>query len=151
MNTYHPSDDQMSQRDMLREFTDRMEMEDNHAYKLCIDLLCSEGVDWKRVVQLIAKRHPKAVADAIYDMDKDIEIDKLILMERKIAAIKKYREVHGVTLKEAKDAVEARMDEIAGARRQGYPMPEDRPEAMIHIDEDGSHVRTPLDGGPDET
>nr|WP_276600013.1 ribosomal protein L7/L12 [Nannocystis sp. ILAH1] len=35
---------------------------------------------------------------------------------QKIAAIKRFREVHGVGLKEAKDAVDARADALARRR-----------------------------------
>ena len=40
------------------------------------------------------------------------ELDRLIAADQKIMAIKHYREVTGVGLKEAKDAVEARMEQV---------------------------------------
>jgi hypothetical protein len=46
----------------------------------------------------------------------EAEIDQLLRSDQKIAAIKRFREVHGVGLKEAKDAVDARADALARRR-----------------------------------
>ncbi|WAS98493.1 ribosomal protein L7/L12 [Nannocystis punicea] len=46
----------------------------------------------------------------------EAEIDQLLRSDQKIQAIKRYREVHGVGLKEAKDAIDARAE--ARARRR---------------------------------
>jgi ribosomal protein L7/L12 len=43
----------------------------------------------------------------------EAEIDQLLRTSQKILAIKRYREVTGVGLKEAKDAVDARADALA--------------------------------------
>ncbi|MDP3937756.1 MAG: ribosomal protein L7/L12 [Deltaproteobacteria bacterium] len=40
------------------------------------------------------------------------DVDRLILLGHKIEAIKVYRKLHGVGLKEAKEAVEKRQSEI---------------------------------------
>ena len=42
------------------------------------------------------------------------DVDRLILARRKIEAIKVYRSLNGVGLKEAKEAVEARERELRG-------------------------------------
>lgn len=42
-------------------------------------------------------------------------VDRLIRGNHKIEAIKVYRTIHGVGLKEAKEAVEARQAELAGS------------------------------------
>jgi len=45
--------------------------------------------------------------------ETEADVDRLIRMKRKIEAIKVYRTLHGVGLKEAKEAVEARQAELA--------------------------------------
>jgi ribosomal protein L7/L12 len=44
----------------------------------------------------------------------DADIDRLIMEGRKIDAIKAYRRLKGVDLKDAKDAVDARENQIKG-------------------------------------
>ena len=50
--------------------------------------------------------HPQA------GLEKEADVDRLILMGHKIEAIKVYRALHAVDLKEAKEAVEKREREI---------------------------------------
>jgi ribosomal protein L7/L12 len=46
----------------------------------------------------------------------EAELDQLLRSNQKIMAIKRYREVTGVGLKEAKDAIDARADAMARRR-----------------------------------
>jgi ribosomal protein L7/L12 len=49
------------------------------------------------------------------------ELDRLIAADQKIPAIKHYRTVTGAGLKDAKEAVEARMEELAAQARSDSP------------------------------
>lgn len=79
------------------------------------ELLLDEGLDSSAAAAMLdaALRGPEA-------LEAGAEITQLIRAGRKLEAIKRFRELHGVGLKEAKHAVEmiARADPAAGASRR---------------------------------
>ena len=77
--------------------------------------LCSDEQNWKAVVIAIAKKHPKSVVEAINGVPWTVEAKRLYLQEgEKIQAIKHCRAETGMSLKEAKEAVEALGDPQKG-------------------------------------
>ena len=68
--------------------------------------ICTKNQDWKAIVIEIAKKHPKAVIDAVSNQGWQAECKLLMETESKIHAIKACRNATGMGLKEAKEAVE---------------------------------------------
>jgi len=81
-------------------------------YAKAIDILTQPDVDYRTMLIEIAKRHPKVVCEVGVFERWERECLPLIHNEQKIGAIKLCRELTGVPLKEAKDAVEALMARI---------------------------------------
>jgi len=52
-------------------------------------------------------------------LETDADVDRLIQLGMKIEAIKVFRTVHGVTLKQAKEAVERRQMEMGASGKLG--------------------------------
>ena len=80
-------------------------------YAQAIDVLESleDGKSTRAIVVEFAKRHPKAFIDAAKSVITDWKVEARILYEagHKVHAIKYCRELTGMGLHEAKDAVEA--------------------------------------------
>lgn len=82
-------------------------------YARAIDIVTNPETDFRALLIEIAKRHPKAVCEVAVLSPWEKECLPLIRAEKKIGAIKVCRELTGLPLKEAKDAVEALMERIA--------------------------------------
>lgn len=80
-------------------------------YKKAIDILNRDDLDWKSVVIEIAKSSPAHVVKAVGEVDHPnlVEECRCIYLEqdRKIEAIKLYRQQTGADLKEAKEFIES--------------------------------------------
>ena len=82
-------------------------------YARAIDIVTNPETDFRGMVIEIAKRHPKAVCEVATFVPWEKECLPLIHSEQKIQAIKVCRNLTGLPLKEAKDAVEALMERLA--------------------------------------
>jgi len=69
--------------------------------------ICSIDQNWKAIVIEIAKNNPSAVVNALNGQGWQVECRELMIAGEKIQAIKACRSVTGMSLKEAKAAVEA--------------------------------------------
>lgn len=84
-------------------------------YAKAIDIITNPETDFRAIVIEIAKRHPKAVFEANHEQTVsgwEREVIPLLRTEKKIHAIKVCRERTGLTLKDAKEAVETLMKEM---------------------------------------
>lgn len=79
-----------------------------------------------RTVEVVALKPPppgvpqvKPTVEAARDVINDAVLQELVRHGRKIEAIKRYRELSGVGLREAKEAVDALSRQVAGA----HPLP----------------------------
>ena len=83
--------------------------------------------DWRRVLDLL--REGKLVtADDLYRAatggeSPDADVITALQAGRKITAVKQYRAIHGASLKQAKDAVEALEAAMRAADPQSLPPP----------------------------
>jgi len=82
-------------------------------YARAIDILTKPDIDFRAMVIEIAKRHPKAVCEVAVFETWEKECLPLIHAEKKIHAVKVCRDLTGMSLKDAKDAVEALMERLA--------------------------------------
>ncbi len=82
-------------------------------YARAIDIVTNPETDFRVLVIEIAKRHPKAVCEVAIFNGWEKECLPLIHADKKIGAIKVCRELTGMPLKEAKDAVETLMERLA--------------------------------------
>jgi ribosomal protein L7/L12 len=90
-------------------------------YEQVIEILTTPGIDFRAIAIEFGKRHPKMFMDAAklaqvaqkegYE-SWEWKIIPLLKADKKIGAIKVCREVTGMSLKEAKDAVEAFMERL---------------------------------------
>mgnify|MGYP000211005712 FL=1 len=80
-------------------------------YKQAIQVLVDSKTDFRALAYEVAKANPKAVAKAAERLEIGFgwqkECASLVASNLKIQAIKRCRELTGMGLKEAKDAVEA--------------------------------------------
>lgn len=80
-------------------------------YAQAIQVLADSKTDFRALAYEVAKANPKAVAKAAERLDVGFgwqkECASLMASDLKIQAIKRCREITGMGLKEAKDAVEA--------------------------------------------
>ena len=81
-------------------------------YARAIDIITKPETDFRALVIEIAKRHPKAVCEVAVFEGWEQECLPLIRSEQKIQAIKVCRAMTGMSLEEAKDAVEALMERL---------------------------------------
>jgi len=82
-------------------------------YARAIDIVTDPETNFRDLVIEIAKRHPKIVATLGQVKSWEKQCLPLIHAEQKIEAIKLCRNLTGMPLKEAKDAVEALMARTA--------------------------------------
>lgn len=85
-------------------------------YAAAIDILMHEDIDYKMIVVELVKHDPGMFLNICQNM-RDYqpwlpEVDASLRAHKKIDAIKLWRHHTGLGLKEAKDAVEARIIEI---------------------------------------
>lgn len=80
-------------------------------YAQAIQVLADSKTDFRALAYEVAKANPKAVAKAAERLDVGFgwqnECASLMASGLKVQAIKRCREITGMGLKEAKDAVEA--------------------------------------------
>lgn len=81
-------------------------------YARAIDIITNPETDFRTMVIEIAKRHPKAVCEVAVFTPWEKECLPLIHAGEKIQAIKVCRNLTGMPLKEAKDAVVALMERL---------------------------------------
>lgn len=85
-------------------------------YMRTIDLLMSPDIDYREIVIEIAKKHPDILMEAAQTIENEVpwkvEVDISLRAGLKIDAIKRWRQATGLGLKEAKDAVEIRHEEL---------------------------------------
>jgi len=81
-------------------------------YAKAIDILTNPETDFRDIVIQIAKMNPQAVVDAVGFNPWERKCIPLIRADKKIGAIKLCRELTGIPLKEAKDAVEELMERM---------------------------------------
>ena len=75
-------------------------------YAEAINIIMSNRNDWQEIVVRIAQKHPKMVVEAAKE-DWKKEAEAIYRGGDKIGAIKLWRTMTGLGLKEAKDAVES--------------------------------------------
>ncbi|HWT01147.1 MAG TPA: ribosomal protein L7/L12 [Pyrinomonadaceae bacterium] len=76
-------------------------------YAQAISIITDSNTDFRKLVLEIAKSHPKIIVDAVLKHGWQAEARLLIQAGQKIDAIRLCRNLTGLSLKEAKDAVEA--------------------------------------------
>lgn len=84
------------------------------AYQKIIDLLAQPDVDYRNLLIEVAKNNPEEVLRAARGA-REVwwdEIDRLLRDNKKINAIKQYRNETGYGLIESKEAVEVRQKEL---------------------------------------
>lgn len=81
-------------------------------YARAIDVVTNPETDFRALVIEIAKRHPKAVCEVAVFVPWETECLPLIQANQKIEAIKACRNSTGMTLIDAKNAVEALMERL---------------------------------------
>ena len=90
-----------------------------HAIKLYREATGSSLAEAKEAVEEMARNEYTKPPDDVRDMDNpvlDSRIRSLLSRNRKVDAVKIYREEYGVGLKEAKDAVDRIQASMSGAR-----------------------------------
>ena len=75
-------------------------------YAEAINIIMSNRNDWQEIVVRIAQKHPKMVVEAA-KKDWKKEAEAIYRGGDKIGAIKLWRAMTGLGIKEAKDAVES--------------------------------------------
>ena len=81
-----------------------------------LDVLITKGIDKDQIIADLVKLHPHILLQLLHHEDLPFQIQLAYQSTshddrpNKVTAIKKYRELTGVGLKDAKDAVEAMID-----------------------------------------
>lgn len=83
----------------------------NH-YAKAIDALEKTGTDWRTVAVEVAKIAPSVLVQAVHNATVNWRAAIRPLLGDKIASIKKVRELTGMGLLEAKNAVEDEMQRV---------------------------------------
>lgn len=85
--------------------------------ELLVDLFCDESIDFKSILKNLAKECPNDVARAYEEFKNpalDERIDSLLLLGRKMDAIKRHRELFGSDLREAVAYCDKRLEILKG-------------------------------------
>lgn len=77
------------------------------AYRQAIDILMGDSIAYRHICIELAKRNPNLFIEIAGDKTTDDKLLNLMLSGKKVEAIKQCRDVYGMSLKEAKDHVEA--------------------------------------------
>ena len=78
-------------------------------YQAAIDLITDPDTDFRGVCIALAKINPKALCQAAELIPWQMEVRRIFHAEGKVAAIKWHRERTGMSLVDAKDAIESIM------------------------------------------
>ena len=77
-------------------------------YAEAMEIITDNNLDWRAVVIEIAKKNPSLIVKATDKQNNSLvsEVRLLLRANRKINAIKRWRQATGLGLKEAKEVVE---------------------------------------------
>jgi len=81
-------------------------------HQQAIDIITDPETDFRQIVVELAKYHPEFLVNFVGNEAWERQVIPLLRADRKIAAIKLCRNITPMTLKEAKDAVEALMERL---------------------------------------